>query len=208
MFGAIAKDKAPDPALNRKKEKAFISSIKFLVCLAFSLFIFISVFVGFGYLYLRPMVSGIRTELLLPNFVEPTEIDFIRLQEKLLTNKNTANPSWNFTEGEFNALLSSVRVPPIKGFCLNRIKHYFKDQKNVRYYLIGSGYTLKKLVLSFEIRGSKEAEIANLQINSYQVPKEHWLYNYTANIIKEIAIADKDGLLERLMKKDMLPYNI
>lgn len=210
MLTALAKDKTLDSVLSGKKQKGLISSIKLLFHLVFSLLVFIAVFVGSSYLYLRPIVSGIKAEYHLPSFVEPTEIDFIKLQEKLLANKNTVKSSWNLTEGEFNALLSSIQVPPVKGFCLNRIKHFLKEQNNVRYYLIGSGYTLKKLVISFEIQAynSKEPEVANIQINGYQVPKGNWLYNYTASIIKEVAAAGKDRLLERLLNRDILPYNI
>lgn len=193
----------------KKKESSFFILIKGIGCFffLFSLFIFVSTLICI-YLF-GPTVSAIRLEDKLPDFDGPTEQDFWSLQEKKLElDKQKDGKEFNnitFSQGQFNALLSSVRIPPVSGFYLSKIRHSYIN-KELRYYLIGSGYMLRKFVISFVIfNNQSQSYPSEIKINSLKVEHNSLIERYVKNLITECAIADKSGLLNNIITGEFKP---
>lgn len=199
------------PAKKVKKESSFIALIKGCGCFFVLLIGFIAIIAGAGFYYFNPIVKSVRTEIKLPEFDGPTEQDFWSLQEKILNkkaanNENSENSEWDLTPGQFNAMLSSIQIPPVSGFCLNKVRHEYKD-KELRYYLIGSGYTIKKLVISFVIfTDGKESYPSEIRVNTWKLPGDSREEKFVKAIITDVANADKSGLLEKIISRKIKPY--
>ncbi len=200
------------PAKKVKKESSFIALFKGCSCFFVLLFGFVIVAAGAGYFYLIPIFSAVRTEINLPDFDGPSEQDFWSLQEKLLNKKaddeseSSEKKEWDFTPGQFNAMLSSIQIPPVSGFCLSRVRHEYKD-KELRYYLIGSGYMQKRLVISFVVSNDgKNSQPSEIRVNAWKPSGDSKEEKFVKGIITDIANADKSGLLEKIITGQMKPY--
>lgn len=201
------------PAKKVKKESSFIALFKGCSCFFVLMFAFIAVVAGVGFYYFAPIFSAVRTEINLPEFEGPSEQDFWSLQEKMLNKKasidsedNQEKDEWDLTPGQFNALLSSIQVPPVSGFCLSRVRHEYKD-KELRYYLIGSGYTVRKLVISFVVFNNGDNSYpSEIRVNTWKLPGDSREEKFVKAIINDIANADKSGLLEKIISRKIKPY--
>ncbi len=190
-----------------KEDGCFVSLIKGIGCFFFS-FIFVSILlVIFGYYFIYPVMVGVSADPKLPEFDGPSEHDFWSLQEKHLNIKDKTNEEihWDLNHGEFNALLSSIRVPPVSLFCLSKVRHSYKD-KELRYYLIGSGFLLKKFVISFVVANdSKNYFPSEIRLNNWKVPGDSWYEKKVKNLISDIAIVDKSSLLTKIISGEIKP---
>ena len=166
-----------------KEDGCFFSLLKGIGCFFVSFIFFGIIFIGAGYYFFTPIIKYIRTEAILPVFEGPTEHDFWSLQEKNFNKtKDNSNSKWDLTHGEFNALLSSIRIPPVSGVYLHKVRHNYKN-KELRYYLICSGYMMKKLVISFTLDKSEKPQLSNLSVNSWLVPANSIYENYIKKIM-------------------------
>ena len=119
---------------------------------------------------------------------------------------NQEKDEWDLTPGQFNALLSSIQVPPVSGFCLSRVRHEYKD-KELRYYLIGSGYTVRKLVISFVVfNNGDNGYPSEIRVNTWKLSGDSREEKFVKAIINDIANADKSGLLEKIISRKIKPY--
>ncbi len=188
------------PKNKKKKDGCFISLIKGFGCFLIFLFFFSVLLTGTGYYLFGPIVKAVRTDCALPEFDGPTEHDFWSLQEKQLNKKDgDSDEIIHLTHGEYNALLSSIRIPPVSGVYLYRVRH-ISNESYLRYYLICSGYMLKKLVISFIIdKKQNNPYPAQININSWPVPKDSIYEKQINKIIKNMADSDKTKLLTKII---------
>ncbi len=191
-----------------KKESNFIAFIKGIGCFFFSFISFLTIFILVIFYFITPIISNIRIQQELPNFEGPNEQDFWSLQEKKLGKSfkdNLIDQSFNLTSGEYNAFLSSIRITTTDTFCLLKVRHTFKD-KELRYYLIGSGYTLKRLVISFVLSNDgNNTFISEITLNSWKVPGSSLYERYIISIIKDLAKSDKSGILDNIISGKIKP---
>ena len=187
-----------------KKESSFIAFIKGMGCFFVCLLMFSALIIGAGLYYFVPIIKAVSVEEKLPDFEGPSEHDFWSLQEKLLGSQDIG--SLKLTNGEYNALLASIRIPPVSGFCLSRVRHSYKD-KELRYYLIGSGYAFKKLVISFVIfKDGQNSYPSEIRVNSWRVPGDTLKDKYVKGIINDVADTDKSGLLKKIISGNINPF--
>ena len=187
-----------------KKESSFIAFIKGMGCFFVCLLMFSALIIGAGLYYFVPIIKAVSVEEKLPDFEGPSEHDFWSLQEKLLGSQDIG--SLKLTNGEYNALLASIRIPPVSGFCLSRVRHSYKD-KELRYYLIGSGYAFKKLVISFVIfKDGQNSYPSEIRVNSWRVPGDTLKDKFLKGIIKDVADTDKSGLLKKIISGNLNPF--
>lgn len=171
----------------------------------------IAIFLACGYAFVWPMISQIRQSESLPEFDGPSVQDFWTFQEKNLAKKNAEEGSleageWNLTAGEFNAWLSSVRIPPTNWFNLARLRHKRLNGK-VQYFMLGSGLFQKKLTISFRIeKNGSGAKPVDFAINSYKVNNDDFVYKYCAKMLSDMANSDQTGLLNSILTGKLTPY--
>ena len=192
----------------KKKESGFITLIKGVGCFFVCLFLFSALFAGLGFYFFVPIIRAVAAEEKLPDFEGPTEHDFWSLQEKSISNNDETVDinKLGLSSGEYNALLSSIQIPPVAGFCLNKVRHSYKN-KELRYFLIGSGYTFRKLVISFVVFKDKEtAYPSEIRVNSWKVPGDTLKEKYVKSVINDIAKADKSRLLEKIITGKINPF--
>ncbi len=195
------------PKSKKKEDGCFLALLKGFGCFIVSIIFFSIVFLGIGYYFFSPIIKAIRTETALPNFEGPTEHDFWSLQEKQLQDKdnNNSDKEWNLNHGEFNAWLSSIRVPPVSGLYLIKARHSYINNE-LRYYLICSGYTLKRLNISFIVDNNNPANIKNIKVNSWVIPSGSIYEKYIICLINDIANADKSRLLNKIIQGELKPF--
>ncbi|MBR4569830.1 MAG: hypothetical protein IKO19_04105 [Candidatus Riflebacteria bacterium] len=192
---------------SKKKESGFVALLKGMGCFFVCLFFFTIISVGAGIYFFVPIIRAVAAEEKLPEFEGPTEHDFWSLQEKTIGNKDSKDyNSLGLTSGEYNALLASVQIPPVSGFCLNRVRHSYKN-KELRYYLIGSGYTFRKLVISFVVfKDGQHSFPSEIRVNNWKVPGDTLKEKYVKGIIGDVADADKSGLLKKIISGALNPF--
>ena len=193
---------------SKKKESGFVALLKGMGCFFVCLFFFTIVTIGAGFYFFVPIIRAVAAEEKLPDFEGPTEHDFWSLQEKTIGN-NEENKDLNklgLNGGEYNALLASIQIPPVSGFCLNKVRHSYKN-KELRYYLIGSGYTFRKLVISFVVfKDGDNSYPSEIRVNSWKVPGDTFKDKYVKGIISDVADADKTGLLNKIISGKVNPF--
>ena len=192
----------------KKKESGFVALLKGMGCFFVCLFFFIAVVTGVGFYYFVPIIRAVAAEEKLPDFEGPTEHDFWSLQEKTIANgeesQNTNKLS--LTSGEYNAMLASIQIPPVSGFCLSKVRHSYKN-KELRYFLIGSGYTFRKLIISFVVfKDGTKSYPSEIRVNSWKVPGDTFKEKYVRSIITDVADADKTGLLKKIISGALNPF--
>ena len=187
-----------------KKESSFIAFIKGMGCFFVCLLMFSALIIGAGLYYFVPIIKAVSVEEKLPDFEGPSEHDFWSLQEKLLGSQDIG--SLKLTNGEYNALLASIRIPPVSGFCLSRVRHSYKD-KELRYYLIGSGYAFKKLVISFVIfKDGQNSYPSEIRVNNWRVPGDTLKDKFVKGIITDVSDTDKSGILKKIISGNLNPF--
>ena len=191
----------------KKKESGFVALLKGMGCFFVCLFFFTIITVGAGFYSFVPIIRAVAAEEKLPEFEGPTEHDFWSLQEKTIGNKDSQDyKSLGLTSGEYNALLASIQIPPVSGFCLNKVRHSYKN-KELRYYLIGSGYTFRKLVISFVVfKDAANSYPSEIRVNSWKVPGDTLKEKYVKGVISDVAEADKSGLLKKIISGSLNPF--
>lgn len=193
------------PKKKKKEDGCFISLIKGIGCFFFLLFIFNILAMGATYYFFSPILESVRTDAKLPIFEGPSDHDFWSLQEKNIKELIANQQEINLTNGEYNALLSSIRIPPVSGVYLHRVRHFYKD-KELRYYLICSGYTIRKLNISFVVgKNEKGFFPSELKINNWKVPGDSCYERFIKLIIYDLANADKSGLLTKILSGKIKP---
>lgn len=199
------------PARKVKSKSSLIPMLKGCGCFFVFTFLFISLSIFICLFYVKPIVDSVRTDVRLPQFEGPEEQDFWNLQEKLLNDREAMKndyyfTNWDLTPGQFNALLSYIQIPPVAGFCLARVRHEYKD-KNLRYYFIGSGFTLKRLIISFTLRrDEKSCKPSEIRVNCWKVPGDSIEERLVMMIISSVANVDKTNLLNNLISGKIKPY--
>ena len=152
------------------------------------------VFVVLGWFFLAEPLQLVFTQEKLPEFAGPEQEDFWNLQEKRLDLESTASASLVLRPSEFNAYLNAWQIPPVSGFCLQRARFVAGEQRGI-FYLIGSGYMLRSLVIQIEIaKTSGGIKPGLITINSWPVPADGFIRNQVEKFIKSILEADPKGL--------------
>ena len=192
---------------SKKKESGFVALLKGMGCFFVCLFFFTIITVGAGLYFFVPIIRAVAAEEKLPEFEGPTEHDFWSIQEKTIGNKDSQDyNTFGLTSGEYNALLASIQIPPVSGFCLNKVRHSYKN-KELRYYLIGSGYTFRKLVISFVVfKDGSHSYPSEIRVNSWKVPGDTLKEKYVKGVICDVADADKSGLLKNIISGSLNPF--
>ena len=127
----------------------------------------------FGWFFLADPVAEFMAPVTLPEFAGPDQEDFWRLQEKRLD-------AW--------------QIPPAAGFCLQRAR-FIPGNDSGTFYLIGSGYMLRSMVIQIELKKTAEGYgVAAIRFNRWQVPASGWVRRQSENIIHRILSTDKDRL--------------
>lgn len=148
----------------------------------------------FGWFFLADPVSQFMAPVTLPEFAGPDQEDFWKLQEKRLDLESVASPTLILKPSEFNAWLNAWQIPPAAGFCLQRAR-FVPGNDSGTFYLIGSGYMLRSMVIQIELKKAADAyEVAAIRFNRWQVPAAGWVRRQSENIIHRILSADKDRL--------------
>ena len=192
----------------KKKESSFVALLKGMGCFFVCLFAFSIIALGSGFYFFVPIIRAVSVEDKLPAFEGPTEHDFWSLQEKRVANGEETQDfnKLSLTSGEYNALLSSIEIPPVSGFCLSKVRHSYKN-KELRYFLIGSGYTFRKLVISFVVfKDGEKSYPSEIRVNSWKVPGDTIKEKYVKGIIADVANADKTGLLKKIISGNLNPF--
>ena len=192
----------------KKKESGFVSLLKGIGCFFVCFFFFSLITIGASFYFFVPIIRAVSAEEKLPEFEGPTEHDFWSLQEKTIGNKEEAADinKLGLTSGEYNALLASIQIPPVSGFCLSKVRHSYKN-KELRYYLIGSGYTFRKLVISFVVfKDGEKSYPSEIRVNSWKVPGDTFKDKYVKSLISDVATADKTGLLNKIISGKINPF--
>ncbi len=193
------------PKKKKKEDGCFISLIKGIGCFFFLLILFNILVIGAGYYFFSPILKSVSTDAVLPEFEGPTDHDFWSLQEKNIKELIATQQDISLTNGEYNALLSSIRIPPVSGVYLHRVRHYYKD-KELRYFLICSGYTIRKLYISFVVgKNEKGFFPSEIKINNWKVPGDSFYEKFTKKIINDLANTDKSGLLTKIITGSLNP---
>lgn len=192
-----------------KKESSFFTLLKGIGCFCVVLGIIVILALFLGIYFLNPIVTSVRIPLELPSFEGPTEQDFWTLQEKKLNlndiDKNKSNTNLELTHGEFNALLSSIRTIAINTFCLHKVRHTYKN-KELRYYLIGSGFTLRRFIITFVVANNeKNTFLTEIKVNNWKVPGNSISERFIKNIINEVAQVDKSKVLINIISGNINP---
>ena len=192
----------------KKKESGFVALLKGMGCFFVCLFFFSIITIGISFYFFVPIIKAVATEEKLPDFEGPAEHDFWSLQENSIGNNGDAVDvnKLGLSSGEYNALLASIQIPPVSGFCLSKIRHCYKN-KELRYYLIGSGYTFRKLVISFVVfKDGAKCYPSEIRVNSWKVPGDTVKEKYVKGIISDIANADKTGILNKIISGKLNPF--
>ncbi len=136
----------------------------------------------------------------LPEFAGPAQEDFWKLQEKRLDLENIASASLVLTPSEFNALLNAWQIPPVEGFCLQKAR-FVAGNENGTFYLIGSGYLMRNLVLSVDITRAQGAlRTGKIMINSWEVPATGMVRSRVEKFLMALLEADPASLPCRSFK--------
>lgn len=147
-----------------------------------------------GWFFLADPVAQFMAPVTLPEFAGPDQEDFWRLQEKRLDLESIATPTLILRPSEFNAWLNAWQIPPAAGFCLQRAR-FVPGNDSGTFYLIGSGYTLRSMVIQVELKKTEKGlEAGAIRFNRWQVPASGWVRRQSENIIRKILSADKDRL--------------
>jgi len=147
-----------------------------------------------GWFFLADPVAEFMAPVTLPEFAGPDQEDFWRLQEKRLDLESIATPTLILRPSEFNAWLNAWQIPPAAGFCLQRAR-FVPGNDSGTFYLIGSGYTLRSMVIQVELKKTEKGlEAGAIRFNRWQVPASGWVRRQSENIIRKILSADKDRL--------------
>jgi hypothetical protein len=148
----------------------------------------------FGWFFLADPVAEFMAPVTLPEFAGPDQEDFWRLQEKRLDLENIASPTLILKPSEFNAWLNAWQIPPAAGFCLQRAR-FIPGNDSGTFYLIGSGYMLRSMVIQIELKKTAEGYgVAAIRFNRWQVPATGWVRRQSEDIIHRILSTDKDRL--------------
>ncbi len=151
-------------------------------------------FLFFGWFFLADPVDRFVRPVELPEFAGPEQEDFWKLQEKRLDLENVASPTLILKPSEFNAYLNAWQIPPAAGFCLQRAR-FVPGNDSGTFYLIGSGYMLRSMVIQIELKqAEKGLEAGSIRFNFWQVPDSGWVRRQSENIIRRILAADKNRL--------------
>ncbi|GAB4272538.1 MAG: hypothetical protein Kow0029_11230 [Candidatus Rifleibacteriota bacterium] len=126
---------------------------------------------GISWYYFAEAVAGIMQPVQLPDFYGPTQEHFWSLQDKRLNHEGHENDMIELTPAEFNAWLAGYSLPPKNGYCLHKIR--FKSNANGgTFFLIGSGFMLRSLVFSIEVKQDDgKIEATRISINNWELPK-------------------------------------
>jgi hypothetical protein len=192
----------------KKKESGFVALLKGMGCFFVCLFFFIAVATGAGFYFFVPIIRAVAAEEKLPDFEGPTEHDFWSLQEKTIANGEESQDinKLSLTSGEYNAMLASIQIPPVSGFCLSKVRHSYKN-KELRYFLIGSGYTFRKLIISFVVfKDGTKSYPSEIRVNSWKVSGDTLKEKYVKGVIDDVADADKSGLLKKIISGTLNPF--
>ena len=192
----------------KKKESGFVSLLKGIGCFFVCFIFFFLLAAGAGFYFFVPIIRAVAVEDKLPAFEGPTEHDFWSLQEKSIGSKEGTEDirQLGLTSGEYNAMLASIQIPPVSGFCLSKVRHSYIN-KELRYYLIGSGYTFRKLVISFVVfKDGNKSYPSEIRVNSWKVPGDTLKEKYVKSIISDVASADKSKLLEKIISGKINPF--
>ena len=148
----------------------------------------------FRLVFLADPVAHFMAPVTLPEFAGPDQEDFWSLQEKRLDLESVASPTLLLKPSEFNAYLNAWQIPPAAGFCLQRAR-FIPGNDSGTFYLIGSGYMLRSMVIQVELKKTEKGlEAGAIRFNRWQVPASGRVRRQCENIIHRILAADKDGL--------------
>ncbi|HNX74636.1 MAG TPA: hypothetical protein PLM07_09105 [Candidatus Rifleibacterium sp.] len=153
-----------------------------------------------GWFFLATPVDLMSTPPKMPEFAGPAQEDFWRLQEKRLDIENQASSTLILKPSEFNALLNAWQIPPVKGFCLQKARFVATDGGGT-FYLIGSGFMMRSLVIRVEIaRSADRFKAGSISINSWQAPEHGWCRDQVESWLMAIIESDRDSLPARFSR--------
>lgn len=140
-----------------------------------------------GWFFLAGPLEKFTTPVELPQFAGPDQEDFWKLQEKRLDSETLASSPLILTQSEFNAYLNSWQIPPVNGFCLSRCR-FFAGEGRGTFYLIGSGFSLRSLVIGVEIirKTAGQHELGKITLNNWEIPPDAFLRKYAEKFIGSI----------------------
>ena len=160
----------------------------------------LTVLLVIGWFFLATPFDLMSNPPQMPDFAGPTQEDFWRLQEKRLDLEDQASSTLILKPSEFNALLNAWQIPPVKGFCLQKARFAATDAGG-SFYLIGSGFMMRSLVIRVEIAGiADKFKTGSIFINSWQAPEHGWVRNQVESWLMAIIEADRDSLLARFSR--------
>ncbi len=159
---------------------------------------------AFGWFFLSEPLQLLSRPPQLPEFAGPAQEDFWKLQEKRLDVENVASASLNLTPSEFNALLNAWQIPPLDGFCMQKARFVPGNERGT-FYLIGSGFMMRSLVLSVDIaRVQGTLRPGKIMINSWEVPATGMVRSRVEKLLLGLMLADPASLPCRTFKGETL----
>jgi hypothetical protein len=143
--------------------------------------------IGISYFYLANAFSEITRPIDIPQFAAPDQETYWTLQEKRLERAEKEKGTVELTPSEANALLSFISLPPINGFCLQRLR-FLPGENQGSLYIIGSGFFLRSLVFVLELKFKPQGppEVMQIRINRFKVPARGLVHNLFVDYLKSI----------------------
>lgn len=144
----------------------------------------------------RPVGPFYSTKLYDIEFKQPKEADFLSLQEKLLDAKSSGASELSLTIPEYNAYLRRIPAYPAFGYCVQKVMFNVDKNKPIL-YLLGSGYTRKKLTIKIEY--SKDGRAINSVVwNKDIVPQKGLRKRILDYLLKNILSVEKANSIKEV----------